>query len=108
MFDRPNPRAPRCGRPDVSHQPLSRHQRTRFGRSHFRLVRRTHDQWRLFVRPFFLAFVSGRVSKGGGRIVANANECVPLGSGRNPNFVLMDYVNLGSPSQAVDQLNGLS
>ncbi|KAH9981896.1 PLC-like phosphodiesterase [Russula compacta] len=28
-------------------------------------------------------------------IVAHANKCVPLGSGRNPNFVLLDYVNLG-------------
>jgi hypothetical protein len=43
-----------------------------------------------------------------GRIIANADECVPLGNGRNPNFILMDYVDLGSPLAAVNQLNGLA
>ncbi|KAN0129594.1 PLC-like phosphodiesterase [Lactarius tabidus] len=41
-------------------------------------------------------------------IIANADECVPLGNGRNPNFILMDYVDLGSPLAAVNQLNGLA
>ncbi|KAI0259107.1 PLC-like phosphodiesterase [Gloeopeniophorella convolvens] len=41
-------------------------------------------------------------------IVANANGCVPLGGGRNPNFVLLDFVNIGQGVQAVNQLNGLS
>ena len=43
-----------------------------------------------------------------GRIIANVNECAPLGSGRNPNFLLMDYVDVGSPLAAVNQLNGLT
>jgi hypothetical protein len=43
-----------------------------------------------------------------GRIIANVDECVPLGNGRNPNFILMDYVDLGSPLAAVNQLNGLA
>ncbi|KAI0246079.1 PLC-like phosphodiesterase [Lactifluus subvellereus] len=41
-------------------------------------------------------------------IVAHANGCIPLGSGRNPNFVLLDYVNIGQAITAVDQLNGFS
>ena len=43
-----------------------------------------------------------------GRIIANVNECAPLGSGRNPNFILFDYVDVGSPVAAVNQLNGLT
>ncbi|THH30404.1 hypothetical protein EUX98_g3778 [Antrodiella citrinella] len=41
-------------------------------------------------------------------IIANANGCAPLSAGRAPNFVLLDYVNIGEGLQAVNQLNGLS
>jgi hypothetical protein len=43
-----------------------------------------------------------------GRIIANANECVPLGSGRYANFIIFDWVNIGEILAAVDQLNGLA
>ncbi|KIP01290.1 hypothetical protein PHLGIDRAFT_17300 [Phlebiopsis gigantea 11061_1 CR5-6] len=39
-------------------------------------------------------------------ILANAAGCEPLSAGRAPNFVLLDFVNLGTGKQAVDQLNG--
>lgn len=39
-------------------------------------------------------------------ILANAAGCEPLSAGRAPNFVLLDFVNLGQGKQAVDQLNG--
>ncbi|TCD64871.1 hypothetical protein EIP91_003537 [Steccherinum ochraceum] len=41
-------------------------------------------------------------------IIANANGCAPFAAGRAPNFVLLDFVNLGKGLQAVNQLNGLS
>ncbi|KAJ7640820.1 PLC-like phosphodiesterase [Mycena polygramma] len=41
-------------------------------------------------------------------ILANANGCAPLGGNRAPNFVLIDYVNLGDPFTAANQLNGLA
>jgi len=41
-------------------------------------------------------------------IVANADNCVPLANGRYPNFVLIDYINIGNAFKAGDQLNGLS
>ncbi|KAF5319583.1 hypothetical protein D9619_008370 [Psilocybe cf. subviscida] len=42
-------------------------------------------------------------------IVANANKCVPLsGANRNPQFLLLDYVNLGQGFAAAAQLNGLA
>lgn len=41
-------------------------------------------------------------------IMANAAGCEPLGGGLAPNFVLLDYVNLGQGMQAVNRLNGLS
>ena len=37
-----------------------------------------------------------------GRIIANANECALLASGRYPNFVLLDYVNIGDALTAVN------
>src|SRR6266404_332675 len=40
------------------------------------------------------------------RIVDHANRCAPLGSGRYPNFILMDFVDLGNGSAAADLLNG--
>ncbi|PPQ85988.1 hypothetical protein CVT25_001687 [Psilocybe cyanescens] len=42
-------------------------------------------------------------------ILANVDKCVPLsGANRNPQFLLLDYVNLGQGLQAANQLNGLS
>ncbi|KAH9966051.1 PLC-like phosphodiesterase [Russula dissimulans] len=41
-------------------------------------------------------------------IVANADNCVPLANGRYPNFVLIDWINIGDAFKAGDQLNGLS
>ncbi|KAJ6562965.1 PLC-like phosphodiesterase [Mycena sp. CBHHK59/15] len=41
-------------------------------------------------------------------ILANAAGCTPLGAGRAPSFVLIDFVNLGNAFAAADQLNGLS
>jgi hypothetical protein len=41
------------------------------------------------------------------RILADANGCAPLGGNRAPNFVLVDYVNLGDPFTAAAQLNNL-
>jgi len=41
-------------------------------------------------------------------ILADANGCAPLGGNRAPNFVLIDYVNIGEPFAAADQLNGLT
>jgi len=41
-------------------------------------------------------------------ILANVNKCVPLsGANRNPQFILLDFVNLGQGFQAANQLNGL-
>ncbi|OCH90255.1 PLC-like phosphodiesterase [Obba rivulosa] len=41
-------------------------------------------------------------------ILANAAGCAPLASNRNPNFILLDFVNLGNGLEAVDQLNDIS
>ncbi|KAF9553437.1 PLC-like phosphodiesterase [Agrocybe pediades] len=42
-------------------------------------------------------------------IIANVNKCVPLsGANRNPQFLLLDFVNLGQGFQAANQLNGLA
>lgn len=41
-------------------------------------------------------------------IVANANGCAGFSAGRNPSFVLMDWVNIGEPIKAIDQLNGFA
>ena len=43
-----------------------------------------------------------------GRIKANAAGCAQFANGRAPNFVLLDFVNIGQGKQAVDQLNGFS
>ncbi|KAF8529779.1 PLC-like phosphodiesterase [Hysterangium stoloniferum] len=40
-------------------------------------------------------------------ILADAAGCARLNEGRNPNFVLMDWVNVGSGKAAVDKMNGL-
>ncbi|KAF7290178.1 PLC-like phosphodiesterase [Mycena indigotica] len=42
-------------------------------------------------------------------IVADAHGCVPLSqANRLPNFVLLDFVNLGTGMAAINQLNGVS
>ncbi|KAF5339643.1 hypothetical protein D9758_015588 [Tetrapyrgos nigripes] len=39
-------------------------------------------------------------------IFANANGCAPLAGGLAPNFVMLDYANVGQGKTAVDRLNG--
>jgi len=39
-------------------------------------------------------------------IMAHANHCAPLAGERFPNFVLLDYVNVGLATAAVARLNG--
>jgi len=41
-------------------------------------------------------------------ITRHANHCAPLAGDRNPNFVLVDFVNLGQVPTAVAQLNGFA
>jgi len=39
-------------------------------------------------------------------IMANANGCAPLGGNRFPNFVLLDWVDIGNEFVAANQMNG--
>ncbi|KAG5637387.1 hypothetical protein H0H81_004764 [Sphagnurus paluster] len=39
-------------------------------------------------------------------ILGHANGCAPFASGRAPNFVLLDWVNVGDGPAAVNRLNG--
>ncbi|KAI0318545.1 PLC-like phosphodiesterase [Amylostereum chailletii] len=39
-------------------------------------------------------------------IMANANGCAPLAGGRWPNFVLLDFVNIGEGVAVADMMNG--
>ena len=41
------------------------------------------------------------------RILRDAEGCQKFSGGKNPNFVLMDFVNIGDAMTAVDQMNGL-
>jgi len=41
-------------------------------------------------------------------ITANVAGCAGFTAGRAPNFVLMDWINIGEPMTAVNQLNGFS
>lgn len=41
-------------------------------------------------------------------ILAHANGCAPLGGNRFPNFVLLDFINIGDGIKAVDKLNGFA
>ncbi|KAI0071716.1 PLC-like phosphodiesterase [Panus rudis PR-1116 ss-1] len=41
-------------------------------------------------------------------ISANAAGCAPLAGGRAPNFVLLDFVNIGQGLEAVNRLNGFA
>jgi hypothetical protein len=38
--------------------------------------------------------------------MANANGCAPLGGNRFPNFVLLDWVDIGNEFVAANQMNG--
>ena len=42
------------------------------------------------------------------RILNNAYKCTPFGGGRAPNFVLLDFVDMGDAFHAADILNGLA
>lgn len=41
-------------------------------------------------------------------IMANANGCAPLAGNVFPNFVMLDFVNIGQGQQAVDIMNGFA
>jgi len=41
-------------------------------------------------------------------ILANVNGCLHFGSNRNPQFLLLDYVDIGEGFNAANQLNGLA
>ncbi|KAI0812631.1 PLC-like phosphodiesterase [Irpex lacteus] len=41
-------------------------------------------------------------------IKAQSAKCTQFANGRSPNFVLLDFVNIGQGLQAVDELNGFS
>lgn len=41
-------------------------------------------------------------------ILANANGCAPFAGGVAPNFVMLDFVNIGNGAKAVQMLNGLA
>jgi len=47
-----------------------------------------------------------RTTNGIPSITAHVNNCIPLGANRNPQFVLLDFVNVGEGFKAVDILNG--
>ena len=40
------------------------------------------------------------------RILKHAAHCLRIVDDQNPNFVLVDYVNVGQAALAVDKLNG--
>ncbi|KAI0093153.1 PLC-like phosphodiesterase [Irpex rosettiformis] len=52
--------------------------------------------------------LDAKTTNGVTSILANAAGCEPLSAGRSPNFVLLDFVNIGQGLQAVNQLNGFS
>jgi len=62
------------------------------------------DEFGILLSDWFDAPTTNGVTS----IVANANECAPLASGRYPNFILLDYVNIGDWLTAVNRLNGLA
>ena len=41
-------------------------------------------------------------------IMKNVGGCQGFAAGRAPNFVLLDFVNIGQGLDAVNQLNGLA
>ncbi|KAF9033610.1 PLC-like phosphodiesterase [Panaeolus papilionaceus] len=53
-------------------------------------------------------FVNAPKTNSESSILAHANGCAPLSQGRAPNFVLLDYIDIGQGKRTVDILNGLS
>ncbi|KAJ7634699.1 PLC-like phosphodiesterase [Roridomyces roridus] len=47
-------------------------------------------------------------TNGADSILANANGCAPLAGNRAPNFLLLDFVNIGDAFKVADQLNGFA
>ncbi|TEB26197.1 hypothetical protein FA13DRAFT_1737598 [Coprinellus micaceus] len=56
----------------------------------------------ILIADFATASSTNTVNK----IVAHANGCAPLSQGRAPNYVLLDFINIGEGKKAVDTLNG--
>lgn len=52
------------------------------------------------------AFTQASNTNGQTSILAHANGCAPLSKGRAPNFVLLDFIDIGEGKRAVDRLNG--
>jgi len=47
-------------------------------------------------------------TNGATSILQHASHCAPFVQDRNPNFVMLDFVNVGQGMDAVDHLNGIS
>jgi hypothetical protein len=63
----------------------------------------------VLIRKYSDGHVYRLFSDKGRRIIANVHGCVPLsGANRNPQFLLLDYVDIGHAFEAADQLNGLA
>ncbi|KAI1791264.1 PLC-like phosphodiesterase [Ganoderma leucocontextum] len=52
--------------------------------------------------------IDAKTTNGVASILANAAGCEGFAAGRAPNFVLLDFVNIGDGLEAVNQLNGLA
>ncbi|KAL0578399.1 hypothetical protein V5O48_003590 [Marasmius crinis-equi] len=74
--------------------------------------------WTFLTSPLGLIGVDGpeiivsdpgdaEVTNGVGSILANVARCAPLAQDRNPNFVLLDFVDKGEAFKAGEILNGL-
>ncbi|KAF5350776.1 hypothetical protein D9758_010369 [Tetrapyrgos nigripes] len=51
--------------------------------------------------------LDAKTTNGVDSIMANVAGCAPLGANRNPQFVLLDFVDVGEGLKAVNLLNGL-
>ncbi|KAF8151374.1 PLC-like phosphodiesterase [Crassisporium funariophilum] len=51
-------------------------------------------------------FINAPTTNGLTSILAHANGCAKFSQGRAPNFVLLDYINVGETMKAVNRLNG--
>ncbi|KAJ7163764.1 PLC-like phosphodiesterase [Mycena filopes] len=51
--------------------------------------------------------IDAPTTNGAVSILAESNGCAPLAANRAPNFVLLDYVNIGDPFTVINGLNGL-
>jgi hypothetical protein len=51
-------------------------------------------------------FLEASTTNSAKSIVDNANGCAPLAGNRKPNFVLLDWIDIGEPFRAADTLNG--